>query len=431
MEEFELDSRLKVICVADHEQNGLVVAVQLPVGRFSDPPGSEGLCGLTANLLTKGTVNVPAEEFSRSFENAGAMLFVDDGEEYCVLGMRSRAAAGVSLLPLFVEMISRPLLAGEEFVRLRREMTTSLKSEAADPYLIASRHFYAELAGDRHPAGRLETVQSIKKITVDQVRSFYNDFFSSDGSLCIIAGDLDGSTLRELARAQFSPWRRSPPKKTTSARQPYGRPAAIRLIDKPDLTQATLVIGHACPGERNPEKNALLLANHILGGGNFSSRLMARLRSEAGKTYGISSQLNTETDFGAFMISTSTQNRELGTVLAGILEEYRRFCSDGVTDAELEKAKRFAIGHMAFQLEGIGNVVDKLLWLRFYGRPNSYIEKFEELISSIDLAAVNDAIRRYLSPEDLIITAVGKKSEIEKQLKVFGAVKNYHFRDKA
>jgi predicted Zn-dependent peptidase len=85
---------------------------------------------------------------------------------------------------------------------------------------------------------------------------------------------------------------------------------------------------------------------------------------------------------------------------------------------------------MAFQLEGIGNVVDKLLWLRFYGRQNSYIERFEEMIASIDSTAVNNAIRTYLSPENLIIVAVGKKAEILSQLNPFGDIKNYHFRDK-
>ena len=85
---------------------------------------------------------------------------------------------------------------------------------------------------------------------------------------------------------------------------------------------------------------------------------------------------------------------------------------------------------MAFQLEGIGNVVDKLLWLRFYGRPNGYIEHFEEIITAIDVTAVNDAIKKYLSPDGLVIVAVGKKSEVLPQLSSFGEVRQFHFRDK-
>jgi len=157
---------------------------------------------------------------------------------------------------------------------------------------------------------------------------------------------------------------------------------------------------------------------------------MTRIRTADGKTYGISSQLVSETEFGTFLISTSTRNAELKGVLTSILEEYRRFCAEGVVEEELEKAKQFAIGNMAFQLEGIGNIVDKLLWLRFYHRPNSYIERFEEMMNAIDLATVNNAIKKYLSPDNLVIVAVGKKTELLPQLATFGKISHFHFRDK-
>ncbi len=432
MDEFSLSGGLRVICMPDHEQSAFMVALQLPVGRFSDPPGREGICELTAGLISKGTESFTADEFAERLESAGATLFSDAGEENCVLGMRMLASSARSLVPLFIEMISRPRFAKEEFVRLQREMITGLRAETVDPSFLATRHFYAELAGGGHPAGKFQTVRSLKNITLADVKEFFGNFFSPEGALCVAAGDYDRVKLKEFIAEQFSLWKHPLRKKAVIAyRIPHDRQAvAVRLVNKPDITQASLAIGHASPGEKCPEKNALLLANHIFGGGNFSSRLMTRIRTAEGRTYGVSSQLLAETDFGAFLISTSTQNSRLGEVLAGVIEEYRRFCAQGVTAGELEKAKQYAIGNMAFQLEGIGNVVDKLLWLRFYGRQNSYIERFEEMIASIDSTAVNNAIRTYLSPENLIIVAVGKKAEILSQLNPFGDIKNYHFRDK-
>jgi zinc protease len=432
MDEFEIANGLKIICMPDHEQCGCVVALQLPVGRFSDPPGREGLCEITCGLLSKGSAGYTADEFAEKLENAGATLFSEVGEEYCVLGIRMLASSAPSLLPLFVEMIHRPRFAKEEFARLKQEMITGLQAETADTALIALRHFYSALAGKEHPAGRFQCVPSLKTITIAEVKGFFGDYFSPVNALCVAAGDYDREPLRQFVAAQFSQWVHAfgetaviaPPLPHRTGR------AIVRIINKPDVTQTSLAIGHASPGEKCPEKNALLLANHIFGGGNFSSRLMARIRSAGGKTYGIASQLLSEKDFGAFMISTATQNSQLGDVLTSIFEEYRRFCRDGVTAEELEKARRFAIGNMAFQLEGIGAVVDKLLWLRFYGRPKSYIERFEEIISSIDVGAVNSAIRMHMLPENLVIAAVGKRTEIQDQLKPFGDIKNYHFRDK-
>jgi predicted Zn-dependent peptidase len=120
--------------------------------------------------------------FAEECENAGATIFTDVGEEYCVFGIRMRAPSASSLLPLFAEMMNRPRLADEEFVRLQREMIISLKAEAVNPHSLAIRHFYAELAGEKHPAGRLETVRSLKKITLRDVRSCLDDLFSAERS---------------------------------------------------------------------------------------------------------------------------------------------------------------------------------------------------------------------------------------------------------
>ena len=144
----------------------------------------------------------------------------------------------------------------------------------------------------------------------------------------------------------------------------------------------------------------MALANYILGAGNFSSRLMTRIRSLSGKTYGISSQLVTSKYFGAFLISTTTLSATVSEMLKMIREIYGDFCSNGITEEELERAKRFAIGNMAFQLEGICSIAEKLLWLRFYDRPNSYIEEFDAMINRISVEDVNNSIRECFSPEN-------------------------------
>ena len=432
LDEIALNNGLRVICIYDKEQQGFVIALQMPFGRFSDPVGLEGLCEITIGLLSKGTESFTSEEVADKLEHAGATFFSDVGEEHSVIGIRMLASSLTELLPLLIDMVKGPRFSREEFKRLRQEMITGLLAETADTGFLSTRHFYSELVPSGHPAGRFHTNRSLRSIKLDDVEQFYSDYVAPAGCIAVLAGDWEQTMLSRIALEQFSLWKKSDPaKKAVFAPSLLrGSKGAVRLVHKPDLTQASCAIGHVAPGEKCAEKNALLLANHILGAGNFSSRLMTRIRTADGKTYGIASQLLTETDFGAFLITTSTQNSQLQGVLKSIIEEYRRFCGEGVTSSELEKAKQFVIGNMAFQLEGIGNLVDKLLWLRFYGRPNSYIEKFGDIISAIDVNQVNTAIRTHLSPENLVIVAVGKKDEILTQLETFGAVRQFNYRDK-
>jgi zinc protease len=202
----------------------------------------------------------------------------------------------------------------------------------------------------------------------------------------------------------------------------------IHLVDKPDLSQATFMLGHTTIGEKSPNKLKLSLANYCFGGGHFSSRLMSKIRTTRGKTYGISSQPHFITDRGIFSISTTTRNEGAGEVLQNILEEYRTFVENGIAESELEGAKRFFIGHTAFELEGVGNVMDKILWLRSNERDNEYIERFDELVAGVSTSEVNSFLHDDFASDSFAIVAVGKRRDIEAQLTDIAPVETVHFR---
>lgn len=430
IEEMQVSNGLRILLIPDGEQDGLVAVMQFPFGGFCDPQGYEGLSELTTGLLQKGTQNISSELFAEKLEFAGANLMAESGEEHLSIGLKMLSRYQDELFPLFFEMIMKPGLDSGEFSRLQKEMFTSLQAETIDQNVIANRHFYSEIAGKSHPAGRFHTLESVKKIKLSDVKKFYDEYFSPEGTILAVAGKFDINQFKSRWLPVLENWDKKRTSKLCTADEVAVSGRSIRLIDKPELTQTTLIMGHHAPGELNPHKNEIALANYILGAGNFSSRLMSRIRSFGGKTYGISSQITSERKFGTFTISTSTQNNQLGEVLKSILDEYTKFCSEGVTEEELEKAARFAIGNLAFQLEGIGNVAEKLLWLRFYDRPNSYIENFEQMINMITLDSINKVIKNHFSPDSMIIVAVGRKKEINDQMMQFGDVKQFHFRDR-
>jgi zinc protease len=430
IDEIQISNGLRILLVPDSEQDGMVTVMQFPFGRFCDPEGYEGLSELTISLLQKGTRNISSEQFAEKLEFAGANLMADSGEEHLSIGLRMLSRYQEELLPLFFEMIMKPGLDSGEFTRLQKEMFTSLQAETVDQNVIANRHFYLEIAGKKHPAGKFHTLESVKRIKLPEVKKFYDDYFSPEGAILAVAGNFDVNQFKSRWLPVLESWDKKRTGKVCIADEVTFSGVSIRLIDKPELTQTSLILGHPAPGELNPDKNEIALANYILGAGNFSSRLMNRIRSFGGKTYGISSQITSERKFGTFTISTSTQNNQLGEVLKSILDVYSKFCNEGVTEEELGKAARFAIGNLAFQLEGIGNVAEKLLWLRFYDRPNSYIENFEEMINKISLDSINKVIKNHFSPDNMAVVAVGRKKEIIDQIKPFGDVKQFHFRDR-
>ena len=384
---------------------------------------------LMVELMLKGPKDSTAEQFAERLENVGAMLFSEVGEEHCIIGIRMLSKYSQELLPLFWQMIVEPAFEEKEFNRIKREMQTALQAETTDPSTIAQRHFFAALTGPQHPAHNYRSLSTIKKIQLSHVKKFYEDYFSPENGTVVVVGDFESDALCGRWEDVFMKWQHTRGKNPCIA--PKTEPVVksiVRLIDKPDLTQTSLIVGHNTPGEDDPDRDAASIANYILGAGNFSSRLMTQIRSDGGQTYGITSQFIYGKEFGAFLISTSTQNAQLNEVLGSIMNVYKQFCENGVEEDELEKAKQFAVGNMAFQLEGINNIADKLLWLRLRGRGNAYLENFKSRLDKIDLSDINAAVKKYFFPEPLIIVAVGRKTELLDQVKGFGEVKSYHFR---
>ena len=427
--ERKLDNGLTVLLMPDHEQQGLTIGLQIPVGEFSDPVSYEGTAELTVGLLQKGTASLSSEQFALKLEQTGTSLFSETGDEHLVLGCKMLSRHAVTIMPVFWEMLCSPRFDNKELMRLKRELVTALMAEYSDPNALANKHFFPLLCGKDHPAGRLHTIKSIQRINLACIRSFYDAYVHPAQSVFVAAGDFTIKEFDEGWLPLFSAW------KNRQGRPPIiGRPlpplaeTAVRIIDKKDITQTPFIIGHPVPGELAQDRNALALANYILGGGNFSSRLMERIRSNQGKTYGISSQLMCNRQSGIFMISTATQTAQTTEVIATILDVYREFSVNGVTDEELHRAKEFAVGNMAFQLEGIGNIAEKLLWLKLYGREIDYIERFDEVISSISKASVNEAIRAHFSSAHFVMAVVARDKEVRSQLSRFGKVTAVHSR---
>jgi zinc protease len=424
-----LANGLTIMLVPDHEQQGLTVGLQIPVGEFSDPPGYEGTAELTIGLMEKGTATLTPEEFAEKLEQTGTGLFAETGDEHLILGCKMLSRHADTIMPVFWEMLCSPRFDSRELTRLKREMVTALMAEGADPNALANKHFFPVLCGKNHPAGRVHTMKSVQRIDLATIRAFYDAYFYPTGSVLVIAGDFNVQDFDDKWASLCLKWKNREGKAPIvgEAILPI-KESKIRIIDKKDITQAYLIVGHPVPGELAPDRSALALANYILGGGNFSSRLMERVRSKQGKTYGIGSQMICNRQCGLFLISTATQSSQTAEVLRTIFDVYREFSASGVTDEEIDKAKEFAKGNMAFQLEGIGNVAEKLLWLKLFGREKSYIERFDEMISSVSKDAVNAAIRAYLSSEHFAMVVVARSKDIRSQMEGFGKVTEMHFR---
>jgi zinc protease len=295
-------------------------------------------------------------------------------------------------------------------------MLAAVASRYDSPNDLAAAHFDNQLFGDKHPNGWVLTADDVRKIDRARLEKFWKTFYHPDHAILAVAGDVDVGRLRAQIEKTFRGWARAkvPPRPAWTIPPVAG--TRILLVDRPDLTQATIMLGHAGIKHADPRWYAVTLMNYVLGGSDFSSRLMTEVRSKRGLTYGIGSSFGASLYTGAFRVSAATKNETVWDALLASVNEIRRMQADGPTGVELDKAKGYYAGSYPFSLQTAAGIAGALVEAEEHGLGAAYVRDLPLRLAAVDEAQAKAAAKDFLHPDTLLVVIVGKGDAIEPQL---------------
>ena len=252
-------------------------------------------------------------------------------------GIRSGVGvAGLSrdedtLLAILADVVLRPRFDPREALRARSERLAALEGAKDDPATLVS--WYAARA--LYPGHRFGVALRGDTRERRALRRRASRAICTAGSSCpndavlAVVGDVETQDVLARARSAFGAWPRGP---VVAAGEP---PAAqvpparrVMIVDRPDLVQARILIAHEGIARSDPDRVAAGLLNSVVGGSGFSSRLMARVRSDAGLTYSVGSGFSLRRAPGPFVVSTFTRVPEVRRVIDLLLGELERARSE-------------------------------------------------------------------------------------------------------
>ena len=161
--------------------------------------------------------------------------------------------------------------------------------------------------------------------------------------------------------------------------------------------------------------------NDALGGSGFSSRLMRRVRSDEGLTYGVNSGFSLRSVAGPFSISTFTRKEKVREVVDLLLAEMQAIQGDRpVTEEEFRKFVSYNVGRFGLSLETSESVLASLVDLEVHGLPEDSLDTFRSRVRDLTLEEVRSAARERLHPDRAAIVILGPASDIEPMLDGLG-----------
>jgi zinc protease len=386
----------------------VVLRVYLRAGSAFDPPDAPGLANLTADLLTRGTSRRTGPELDRAIEFVGGSLEADagrDGTTVSLAVLKKDLDLGLDLL---AEVLLTPTFPEEELRRRVGEIEGALQRSEENPEVLAGRAL-ARLIYQGHPYAHpvTGTIDSVRKLTRDQVVRFHREHYRPDATLIAVVGDVTPDGIRQALLRRLAAW--TPPRDALGVipEAPSAPPVTAETITRPDLTQATVLLGRPGIRQDHPDYFPLVVANYILGGGS-ASRLYTRVREDRGLAYAVYSFLSPGRHGASYAVSLQTRVDAVGEATRLVREEMARMGRAPVEERELELARSFLIGSFPLRLDTSRKVADMLVGIEEYGLGLDYPERFAREIAKVSAADVQRVAARYMDPATFSSVTVGK-----------------------
>lgn len=422
-QEAVLSNGLRVSLLEDHKLPTFSMQLWFNGGGLADPPEKRGLAMVTSSLLREGTKQRSSREIAEQLATLGASLSANAGPSS---GESSVSFSGLSdysdaTIALAADVIRNPTFPATELDKYRARFLSQLQIQRANPGFQAQEQFMRAIYGE-HPGGLVVPSEAvIKQLTSADLAAFHAARYRPNNAFLIAYGDVTLKELTAKLERYFGDWSQGEIDKVSLSSPKAPEKSRVLLVDRPGSVQTSLWIG-AMGIERNSDDYfAVLVMNHILGGGP-ASRLFMNLREDKGYTYGVYSSFTGTTFPGIVVASTDVRTAVTEGAMHELSLELRRIANEPVSAQELTNARRALIGRFALSLDAPAALMGNLATQKIYRLPADYWDTYPQRVEAVTPADIQRVAKQYYDAARLQIVAVGDAKQLGKVLEKYGTV---------
>lgn len=425
-----LNNSSQLYLIKKNELPIIRISFLIDCGSKCDEVNKKGTSNLTAMCIDEGAGNLNALQLADEFELLGAQFNAYSGPDVIIISLQVLSENFFKAIDLLTSVLTSPHFNENDFEREKRKIQTRVEQIKDEPDQIADIAFEYLLFGSGNPYSYpvIGTRDSLKEINAEDVRNFYRNYFNSNNTTIIAAGNFNEDELVLTLGEKFRE-RRTGIKPSIKLLPKVRGERKIYLLPKAGSAQTEIRIGH--PTSKRSEKDYYkkLLLNLVLGG-QFSSRLNLSLREKHGFTYGIHSRFNYYMDDAYFIVATSVNTENTSDALNAIFTELTKI-RNGITEEELKFAKSSVTHRFPLNFETYSQIVSNFESKVIYNLPDDYFENYIGNISDVRLDELNTEAAKFIDTDNTSIILTGDEKIITSQIKEdrFGQIIKINFEE--
>jgi zinc protease len=400
-----LPNGLRLLLKADSRLPFVEFRALFTGGVLAESPADNGATQLLARMLLKGTSNRSAEQIATEIESLGGSIDSYGANHSFGVSLETLSQDFSAGLDVFSDVLLRPTFPRKELSReiqiqiagIRAQRDQLLKSAS-----IAMRHaLFGDTSYGLDPAG---TESSVAAIRPALLRSYHRRLATPRNAVLAIYGDIQPEKVLAAVRRTFGRWTgpQTPPFQVPVA-GPLD-PITRRVEEERDKTQAVLVLGFRGSRLDHPDRFALELLQEACS--DLGSRLFLRIREQLGLAYYVGAQNFLGLVPGYFAFYAGTAPEHAARVELELLEETRILGGEGLTEAELRRAKAKILGQKQIARQDLSHLAMVTGLDELYGLGYANQKEEEARIEAVTTDEIRTVAARYLNPARAVLALV-------------------------
>ena len=406
-----LDNGMVVFLLEDHELPTVHVSARIRTGSRLEPADKVGLASLTGTVMRSGgTATRTGDRLDDDLERKAASIETGIGVTAGSASMTCLSEDFPEVFAVFGDVLRNPRFDPGKLAIAKNQVMAGIARQNDDPGSILSREFAKLVYGKDSPYARVESYATINSISRQDLIDWHAKYFTPNRIILGLVGDFQTEQALDMVKRTFGTWPQG--ERFDDPIVPY-QPSTTRkvyYVEKSDMTQAKIVIGHLGLMRNHPDYHPVVIINQILSG-SFGSRLFSSIRSQKGLAYDVNGGVGFGWDYPAtasFSMSTKTDTTQAG--IDALLEEARKIMETAPpTEKEINKAKASLLNSFVFSVDSPGKVLGKFLTYEYFGYPADWLVRFRTGIEQATGSQVRKAAHTHIKPDQFVIFIMGPR----------------------
>ncbi len=423
VETYSADNGITFYLVEDKELPLINITTRIRTGGVLIPNEKTGLASITGTVMRSGgTETYPADSLNALLENRAASIETSISFTNGTASMNVLKEDFEELIPVFIDVLTNPAFPDEKIELAKTQTKSNISRRNDDVQQIGTREFQRLIYGKDSRYGRNTEYETVNNISRKDLVNFHDEHFTAENMMVGVVGDFDSDEMKQKLEESFG---QLPAGDETTLEFPevdYEAKSSVNFINKPDVNQSFVMLGHIGGMRDNPDYAKVQVMNQVLSGG-FSGRLLQIVRSEMGLAYSVYGRYGMNSFYpGVFYAGVQTKSSTTAEAIDAIIEQIERLQNEPVTEKELRDTKDQILNSAVFEYDSYEEVLSQQISYAYRGLPSDAFEQYIEGVRETTIEDVQSVAQEYLNPDNLRILVVGNKDEIGDQLQKYGEV---------